>query len=132
MDENLKLLILKEEEPLRERRLGFKIIRSKALKAISSSGAKVCHDSGGRLIVVEVRKKTEKALIKLLPNARLVPIDSDIKDSIIDLDSTESLFLEALKIRTSKKYRTAKKTRKVGDTPEEKELISGSCVREEY
>lgn len=132
MDENLKLLILKEEEPLRDRKLGFKIDRRKALKAISESGAKVRHDSGGRIIEIEILEEEEKILIKLLPRARLVTVDSDVKDSIIDLDTTESLFLEALKIRTSKSYREAKKLRKVGDTPEEKELISGPCVREEY
>jgi len=132
MEENLKLLVLKEEEPLRDRRLGFKIERRKVLKAISLSGAKVCHDSGGRLIVIEVLGEAEKALTKLLPRARLVPVDSDVRDSITDLDSTESLFLEALKIRTSTSYRDAKKLRKVGDTPEEKELISKPCVRDEY
>lgn len=132
MGENLKLLVIKTEERLRDQRLGFKIDRRKALKAISLSGAKVRHDSGGRLIVIELPEKAEKTLTERLPNARLVPVDFDVRDSIADLDSTESLFLEALKIRTSKSYRDAKKRRKVGETPEEKELMTGSCVREEY
>ncbi|MHA2423925.1 MAG: hypothetical protein ACXAEF_04005 [Candidatus Thorarchaeota archaeon] len=132
MEENRKLLILKEEEPLKGRRLGFKIDRRKALKAISSSGAKVIHDSGGRLIVIEVPEEAEEKLDELLPEVRIESVDSDVRDSITDLDSTESLFLEALKIRTSKSYREAKKLRKVGDTPEERDLVSGPCIREEY
>ena len=132
MSENLKLLVLGAAQPPRDRRLGFRIDRSKALNAILSLGAKVRHDSGGRLIVIEAQKKAEKGLTERLPGARLVPVDSDVRDSIPDLDSTESLFLEALKIRTSKRYRDAKKRRKVGETPEEKELISGPCVREDY
>ena len=132
MGENLKLLVLEAKESPRDRKLEFRVDRSKALNAISSSGAKVRHDSGGRLIVIEAPKKAEKALTKRLPGARLVPVGSDVRDSIADLDSTESLFLEALKIRTSKSYRDAKKRRKVGETPEEKELVSAPDVREDY
>lgn len=132
MSENMKLLVLEAEEPSRDRRLGLRTNRTKALNAISSSGAKVRHDSGGRLIVIEVPEEAEKALTERLSRARLVPVDSDVRGLITDLDSTESLFLDALKIRTSKNYRDAKKRRKVGETPEEKELTSGPCVREEY
>lgn len=132
MDEDLKLLILRPEEASRERGLGFRAERNKALSAIASSGAKVRHDSGGRLIVIEVSVEAEKALTERLAGVRLVPLDSDVTDSIGDLEPTESLFLDALKIRTSKSYRDAKKRRKVGETPEEKELVSGPDVREEY
>lgn len=106
--------------------------RTKTLNALSLSDAKVSHDSGGRLIVIEVPEEAEQALIERLPGARLVPIDSDVKNIMRDLDPTESLFLDALKIRTSKEYRDAKKQRKYGETPEEKKLFSASCVREEY
>jgi hypothetical protein len=129
---NSKLLIVTGKEPSIDERLGFKIERSKALNAISLSGAKVSHDSGGRFIVIEIPEEAEQDIIKRLPGARLVPLDSDVTNLISNLDSTESLFLNALKIRTSKKYRDAKKKRKVGDTPEEKELISAPDVREEY
>jgi len=126
MNKNLKLLIL--EEPPSDERLGPKISRNKALNAISSSGSKIHHDSGGRLIIIEVSKKAEKALVKLLPGGKLESVDYDAKKLIADLDSNDSLFLEALKTRTSKSYRDAKKRRKVGETPEEKELISGHCI----
>ncbi len=132
MDKKLKLLIIEEGKPSKDRRLGSRLDRSKTLNAILSSGAKVRHDSGGRLIVAEVSKEAEKALAKSLPGARLVAVDSDVKGSITSLDPTETLFLEALKIRTSKSYRDAKKRRKFGETPEEKQLLTGSCVREGY
>jgi hypothetical protein len=132
MGGNLKLLVLKTEEARRGRTLEFKIDRNQVLNVISSSGARVRHDSGGRLIVIYVPEEAEKVLSERLPKARLLPIESDVSDSIADLDATESLFLAALKIRTSKSFRDAKKRRKVGETPEEKKLVSGPDVREEY
>jgi hypothetical protein len=132
MDENLKLLVLEGEKPSIDRRLGLRTSRARVLNMLESSGAKVQHDSGGRLIVVEVSEGTEKDLTERLTGVRLMPVDSDVSDIIDDADSTEALFLEALKLRTSKRYRNAKKRRKVGETPEEKALVSGSCVRDEY
>lgn len=132
MEKNMKLLVLEGDEPSGDRRLGSRITRSKALNAISAAGAKVRHDSGGRLLLIEAPEAAERALTKRLPGARLVPVDSDVRDSIAELDPSESLFLEALKIRNSKSYRDAKKRRKFGETPEEKKLFSGSCVREDY
>jgi hypothetical protein len=132
MDENLKLLVLEVEGSPRGRSREFRTDRSEALNAISASGVKVRHDSGGRLIVIEATEETEKALTGRLSGIRLVPVDADVRNSIADLDSTESLFLAALKIRTSKLYRDAKRRRKVGETPEEKALVSGPCVREDY
>ena len=132
MDKNRKLLILEAEERSRDQRLGSRIDRAKALNAISASGAKVHHDSGGRLLVIEAAEEAAKALTRRLPGARLVPLDSELKDSISGLDPTESLFLDALKTRTSEKYRDAKRRRKFGETPEEKELLSAPDVREEY
>lgn len=129
MGENLKLLILATKKATRKGGLRFKLDRRRELGALSAVRAKVCHDSGGRLIVVEVPEGAEKELLKRLPGARLAPVDADVKDSIKDPDPTESLFLEALKIRTSKSYRDAKKKRKFGETPEEKKLTGGSCVR---
>lgn len=129
MSKNLKLLVL--EGTPSDRRLGSRMDRNKALNAVAASGAKVRQDSGGRVIVIEVSKDGEKALTKRLPEARIVPVDTDLRDSITDLDETELLFLEALKIRNSKSYRDAKKRRKVGETPEEKKLITGSCTPEE-
>jgi hypothetical protein len=132
MDENLKLLILESKEAPSDRRLLARIDRAKALNAISASGAKVRHDSGGRLMVIEARDQAEKSLAERLPEARLVPVDVDVKAELPDLDETESLFLDALRVRTSETYRDAKSRRKFGETPEEQELVSGPDVREEY
>jgi hypothetical protein len=132
MKRTLKLLILDDERAVRDRRLGSRIDRVRALNAISTSGAKVRHDSGGRLIVIDARKSAQDALEKSLPNARLVAVDADVKGSIPRLDETESLFLDALQIRSSKSYRDRKRRRKYGETPEEQALFDASCVREEY
>jgi hypothetical protein len=132
MDKNLKLLVMEGKVPAKDRRLGGKLDRVKTLNALAASGAKVRHDSGGRLIVIEASKEVEKSLAKSLPDVRLVRVDTDVRDSITSLDPTESLFLDALKIRASKSYRDAKKRRKFGETPEEQELLSAPDVREEY
>ncbi len=131
MDENLRLLVLEWDQPRSDQRLEARIDRTKALEAISASGAKVRHDSGGRLIIVEVPEEVE-ILKERLPQARLLPVDADVRDKIANLDPTESLFLDALRIRTSEDYREAKRQRKYGDTPEEQELLSAPDVREEY
>ncbi|MGB7068787.1 MAG: hypothetical protein WBD22_04780 [Pyrinomonadaceae bacterium] len=132
-DKNRKLLILEGNGPSDDRRLGARMDRTKAMNAVTAAGAKVRHDSGGRFIVIEATKAVEAELSKTLPEARIVDVDYDLGDSIADLDSTESLFLEALKIRSSKSYRDAKARRVPGESPEEKLLVSGgSCVREEY
>lgn len=131
MDKNVKLLVL-EEEPSKDQRLGSRINRTKALNAISASGAKVRHDSGGRFLLIEAPESAERTLTQSVPGARLVSVDSAVQDSIGDLDPTESLFLEALKIRSSKSYRDAKKRRKYGETPEEKEQFSAPDHREDY
>src|SRR5688572_30708102 len=125
MDENLRLLILTPERPSTERGLEFKAKRNQVLNAIKSAGGKVRHDSGGRLIVVDLPGDAEKVLAERLSDVRLVPLDTGLKEVSGELDPTESLFLDALSIRTSKGYRDAKKRRKVGDTPEERELVSG-------
>lgn len=130
MDENLRLLLLQGSLQKSDQRLGFRIDRSKVLNAISSVGAKVRHDSGGRLLVISVSKETEAELARLLPEARIVAVDADPRQVISDLDPTESLFFDALKIRTSKNYRDAKRQRKYGESPEEQQLMSGPCVRD--
>jgi hypothetical protein len=127
-----KLLILGDDQSSRDRRLGARIDRARAMNAIREAGAKVRHDSGGRLIVIDARKSAQDALEKSLPGARIVPVDTDVKRTVPRLDETESLFLGALQIRTSKNYRARKRRRKFGETPEEKELFDASCVREEY
>ena len=125
-----KLLVLDTREA-RDRAVEFRAERRKLLTAVTSAGAKVRHDSGGRLIVVDVPPEAEKALAAL-PGVRMLPLDAEVKASLPNLDSTESLFLDALQIRTSREYRDAKSRRKVGESPEERELRSAPDVREEY
>ncbi len=130
-DKEKKILILEKQERSTDVRMGQRIERKKAINTISSSGAKVRHDSGGRFMVIEVSKEEERDLKKQLPNARIVELDS-IKEVKADLDESESLFLEALKIRNSEDYREMKRKSKPGESTEEKKQLSGSCVREEY
>lgn len=125
-----KLLVLDTKEA-RDRAVEFRAERRKVLTAVTSAGAKVRHDSGGRLIVVDVPPDAEKAVASL-PGVRMLPLDADVKASLSNLDSTESLFLDALQIRTSREYRDAKSRRKVGESPEEQELRSAPDVQEEY
>lgn len=132
MEDNLKLLVLEGREKSNDKRLGFRIDRSKVLNAIAAVGAKVRHDSGGRFIVIQVSPDKVEAIARLLPDARLLAVDADPKSAVGDMDATESLFVNALQIRSSKAYRDAKSTRKYGESPEEQQLMSGSCVREAY
>lgn len=131
---NIKLLVLEEKKRSKDKRLGTRMERTRALNAISASGSRVRHDSGGRLIVIETSSKAEALLLKLLPDAKVVAVGAEMKSALpkMDMDPTESLFVEALQIRNTKRYRDAKKARKVGESPEEKELLSAPCVREEY
>ena len=124
------LVVLEKAKPSKDPRFGYGIERTRTLKSISLSGAKVRHDSGGRLIVIELTVESRKKLKKLLPGIQILSVNSEVKDLISKLDPTEKLFLRALKIRNSKSYRNSKKRRKYGESPEEKELFSASCVRE--
>jgi hypothetical protein len=130
MDGQLKLLILERPARARDRRLGGGIDRIKTLNELTSLGAKIRHDSGGRLLVVDTTSVDEATLQERLSGARLVPIDADVRDSIQALDESESLFLDALKIRTSPEYRAAKERQKPGESPEEKALFTAPCSPE--
>ena len=130
MDKYLKLLVLTSKNVSKDQ-LGFRIGRIKTINSLTELGAKIRHDSGGRLIIIEISKEVENAIEKSISGARVIPVDSDMKDEISGLSSDELLFLSALKMRASKKYRSAKKSQKPGDSLEEQKLFSGSCVRNE-
>lgn len=133
MNKNQRLLILQPSGSTEPNRLTLGLERKKILTALAAEGAKVSHDSGGRLLLVELPGRSASALARRLPDARLVPLDdAGIGEAVGDLDPTEALFIEALRIRASAKYRATKRRRKVGDTPEEQRLVSGACVREDY
>ena len=134
MKKELKLLVINEKKPSKVRLLESRMDRTKALNVAMTGHAKVVHDSGNRLLVIEATDSEIKAILKQLPDAKIVSLDSRFSRTIPDLslDENELIFVEALKIRTSAKFRKAKKLRKYGETPEEQKLTSGSCVREIY
>jgi hypothetical protein len=129
MAKELKLLVWARKAPPTKAAPGTRIDRREEMAAIVSAGAKLRHDSGGRLIVLELPEGAEAALLKRLPGAKLLPIGPELEAAIPGLDPGEALFLEALRIRASASYRDAKRQRKFGESPEEKLLATGSCVR---
>jgi hypothetical protein len=130
MGENLKLLVWAARKAQAKKAVaGVRFDRRKLLAALSGVGARVRHDSGGRLIVIELPQAAEPELLKRLPGAKLLPPNAEMKDSLADPDPTEALFLQALTIRSSASYRAAKSNRRFGESPEEKLLRTGSCVR---
>ena len=129
MDGNVRLIVLEGEQGRGDERLGSRMARSRALNAIAAMGGKVRHDSGGRLIVVEVPEHAEADLGRVA-GARLLPVDADVRRTLPDLDPTERLFADALALRASRPYREFKRTRKYGESPEEQALMTAGCVRE--
>jgi hypothetical protein len=129
LEPDLKLLVL--ARPARSQdRVGSELDRVKALTDIKSSGAKIRHDSGGRLVVIDVSGVDEEVLSERLAGVRVVPLADDLTESIPDLDTNESLFLEALRIRTSPDYRELKSRQVPGESPEEQEMFSAPCMPE--
>lgn len=106
--------------------------RVKVLKSLEDSGVKVIHDSGERILEVALPEKREAEVGKILPSiARLVAQDSDAPRKLLKLSDNEKIYVEALKLRTSKAFIDERKRRKPGSTKEEKELFQASCVPEE-
>lgn len=134
MKKNLKLLVINEKEPSKVRLLESKMDRTRALNAAKTGRTKVVHDNGNRLMVIEASDSEIKTILKQLPDAKVVSLNSRFSQTISDLhlDENEMIFVDALKIRTSAKFIRAKKLRKYGDTPEEQKLTNGSCVQEIY
>lgn len=134
MKKDLKLLIIDEKDFPIENLSQFRLARSKALNAVETVHSKVTHDSGNRFMVIEGTAAEIKEIQKQLPNAKIVTLNSRFAQSIsgLKLNPNEEIFVNALKIRTSAKFRKAKDLRKYGETTEEKNLLSGSCVRDVY
>jgi hypothetical protein len=129
MGKDLKLLVWTGKAPPPKAAPGTRVDRRKEMAAIAAAGAKLRHDSGGRLIVLELPEGAEAALLKRLPGAKLLPIGPEMAVAIPGLDPGEALFLEALRIRASAPYREAKRRRKAGASAEEQLLATGTCVR---
>ena len=130
MEESLRLLILEAVQRPKDKRLGGGIDRVKVLNEVASRGGKVRHDSGGRVVVINTADMDEAALTRVA-GARLVPLDANVRDLLPDLDDNESLFVEALRIRMSPRYRDLKARQRPGETPEEQALLSAPCIPEE-
>jgi hypothetical protein len=106
--------------------------REKVLKNLEDTGVKVVHDSGERVLEVELPEKNETDIKKTLPNiAKLVVSSSDVPRKLPKLSDNEKLYVDALKLRTSKAFIDERKRRKPGSTKEEKELFQASCIPEE-
>jgi hypothetical protein len=134
MENDPQLLILGAEPAPGKPRLSQGLERGRALRAVAAAGAKVKSDDGGRILVIEGTDGSTAKLQRLMPEAQLRTLAPD-GDKALDVSSfneSESLFLSALALRASGDYRAQKAERVYGDTPEEQELQSGSCVREEY
>jgi hypothetical protein len=123
------LLVAKRSGPAKRGPRGERIDRSRELLAIAAVGGRVRHDSGGRLLLVELPEGTETKLGQMLTGARLAAPAGDLKAVASGLDATEKLFLEALRLRHSPEFIARKATRRFGESAEEQQLSTGSCVR---
>lgn len=108
---------------------GERIDRTRELLAIAAVGGRVRHDSGGRLMLIELPEGAEAKLKMLLVSAKLAAPEGDLKGVSSNLNAGEKLFLEALRIRHSPDFRERKALRRFGESPEEQLLSTGSCVR---
>lgn len=103
--------------------------RKKILKLLTESGGKILHDSGERVLVVEVPKDKKDKLETSLPSTSGLFKLADNKNIIKKItrpSEHEQLFIDALKLRTSEAFIKEKKLRKPGSTIEEKEMLMGS------
>ena len=108
---------------------GERIDRGRELLAVAAVGGRVRHDSGGRLLLVELPEGAEPKLSKLIAGARLARPEGDLRAVSGGLDAGEKLFLEALRLRHSAAFVERKLRRRFGESPEEQLLSTGSCVR---
>lgn len=99
--------------------------RETTLKAIAERGGRVVHDSGQRVLVIEVPKRT-RLKDKLLPTTKIVKINGNVKRAISRPSKHETLFIDALKLRTSRKFINEKMQREPGSTPEEQKMFETS------
>jgi hypothetical protein len=108
---------------------GERVDRSRELLAIAAVGGRIRHDSGSRVLLVDLPADVEPALKRLLKGAKLASPEGDLKAVSTGLDPGEKLFLEALRLRHSPAYAARKAARRFGESPEEQLLTTGSCVR---
>ncbi len=98
--------------------------KEKLVEGLRESGGRVTQDSGGRVVVVQVPDAKEDAVAKKLPrSSKFLKTDVDLKKEAGQINENEALFIDALQLRTSPAFIAEKKSRKPGDTPEEKEML---------
>ena len=103
--------------------------REEILKALAESGGKILHDSGERVLVIEVPEDNKVKLEISLPRTSGLFKLADNKNIIKKItrpSEHEQLFIDALKLRTSETFINEKKLRKPGSTIEEKEMLMES------
>jgi hypothetical protein len=125
-----RLLILEGSLRSAPDRPGGNTERRRVLGTVAAAGARVRHDSGGRLLVIETSDRADETLRRTLPGATIVPLTADVADRVPDLDPSDSLFVQALAIRQSPAYRRQKERRKPGESPEERLLFTAPCMPE--
>ncbi|NNE21515.1 MAG: hypothetical protein HKN11_02785 [Rhizobiales bacterium] len=95
-----------------------------------SYGAKILHDSGNRVIVIETDREPEEIVQRLPKGVTITPPDKAAKAGK-ERNEHDELFVKALKLRASNKYRRMKDQQVPGESPEEKLLVTGSCETED-
>jgi hypothetical protein len=114
--------------------LGAKDSRNKVIEIVTSEGGKVLHDSGGRVLLIKIEGTEERINEKLPQGTKLLSTDQDevARRSLSNIESSESIFLDALHLRRTPEYRDRKRNRRPpGEEPKEKELLSVSCTKED-
>ncbi|MCF3975075.1 hypothetical protein [Paracoccus salsus] len=102
--------------------------RAKAIKSIKGRGGRIESDNGGRILVVD-DVEDEAALLRSLPDgAKVLAPGDDVASVMRTMEPQERLFAKALQVRFSQAFITQKKTRTVGESPEERELFSHTCT----
>ncbi len=96
--------------------------KEQILKVLSERGGKILHDSGERVLIVEVPKRTR--LKRALPRtSKLLRLRENVKRVIIQPSERELLFIDAQKLKNSRAFIKEKKERVPGSTPEEQEMM---------
>jgi hypothetical protein len=91
-------------------------------QALSERGGKILHDSGERVLIVEVPKRTR--LKNALPKtSKLLRLRDNVKRVITRPSIHELLFIDAMKLKNSRAYKLERMLREPGSTPEEKEMM---------
>ncbi len=110
-----------------EKRADRRLLKSR----LKQLGIRVVHDSGSRFMVVGVPDDEKGLKDRLPPGTELLSPDKVSPEVAGEDDGQELLFLNALQLRQSKKYREMKAGQTPGESPEEQEIYSAPCMEED-